>query len=275
MRKIVAPLALAATLLAGSAVAQPEDDVALARKLFVEGAKLAEEGRWEAARERFAASLQRKRAALTLYNLGIAQQETGHLVDALDSFRAFLAQPVEPATEAYVPPVREVVTKLERRVGRVHVDVRPAKIPGLVVRIDGRDAGADPGPILVDPGAHEIAAVAPGYGEVRQKAMIPEGGTATIAVHFAFAPLDAGSTALPMGLGLAGLGLFLGGEVVFAVGAGKAGGPTSFKNTPTSLMVAGQALAGAGAVAAGLGLAVLLRRTTKRTAATLDPVIRF
>src|SRR5947208_2586858 len=80
------------------AFAQPVDDVTQARELFREGSKLAEAGSWELARERFARSVKLKRAPLTLYNLGVAQQETGRMVDAIDSFRAFLAQPVEPGT---------------------------------------------------------------------------------------------------------------------------------------------------------------------------------
>src|SRR3954471_21248715 len=93
-------LAMAAMILVASrAPAEPTDDVNRARDLFVEGAKLSEAGKWEAARERFEQSLKLKRSALTLYNLGIAQQETGHVVDAVESYRGFLAMPEEPATQ--------------------------------------------------------------------------------------------------------------------------------------------------------------------------------
>src|SRR5271170_2496434 len=91
------------------ASAQAPPDIAHARDLFIEGSKLSDNGDWEGARDRFERSLKIKRAALTLYNLGIAQQETGRLVSAVESFRAFLALPVEPATQGYVDPVRTVV----------------------------------------------------------------------------------------------------------------------------------------------------------------------
>src|SRR3954466_12139883 len=100
LRKLAPPLLLLAMVASGPrAHAQPVDDVAAARDLFREGSKLAEAGSWEAARDRFERSLKRKRAALTLYNLGIAQQETGHLADAIESYRAFLALPAEATTQ--------------------------------------------------------------------------------------------------------------------------------------------------------------------------------
>jgi hypothetical protein len=265
MLRKLAPFFLLLTLAApAGAQAQPADDVARARELFVEGAKLAQDGRWEAARDRFQRSLKRKRAALTLYNLGIAQQETGRLADALESFRAFLTQPVEPATQAYVAPVRAVVAKLEARVGRVEIDVRPAGIGGVVIRIDGREARARSGLWLVDPGPHEIVAAAPGHGEVRQKTTVPEGGRATLAITFALAPQPAPiRTTLPAALGISGLALFVGGEVAFGVGAAKGAGSSS-GGSATAMMIAGNAVAGAGAIVAGVGLAVLLKRSSSR-----------
>ena len=74
--------------------AESPEDLARARELFVEGAKLAEAGSWEQAREKFARSLEKKRAALTLYNLGVAQEETGRLTEAVGSFRARDARPI-------------------------------------------------------------------------------------------------------------------------------------------------------------------------------------
>jgi hypothetical protein len=97
--------ALLALAPSGVARAQTPAEIAEARQLFMEGATLADEGKWDAARDRYERSLAKKRSALTLYNLGITQQKTGRLVDALATFRAFLAEPVEASTEPYVQPV--------------------------------------------------------------------------------------------------------------------------------------------------------------------------
>jgi hypothetical protein len=273
MLRKLAPFFLLLSLAApAGAQTPPADDVARARELFVEGAKLAQDGSWEAARDRFERSLKLKRAALTLYNLGIAQQETGRLVDALESFRAFLAQPVEPATQAYVAPVREVVTKLEARVVRVELDVKPAGLRGVVLRVDGREARAASGQWMLDPGPHEIVAAAPGQGEVHQKAVLPEGGHTTLAVNFVLTPPPPPpiSTTLPAALGISGLALFVGGEIVFGIGAAKGAGSSS-GGSATAMMVAGNAIAGAGALAAGIGLGILLKRVS--TSARPAPAI--
>jgi len=262
MLRKLAPFVLSLSM-ASSAQAQPQpvDDVARARELFVEGATLAEAGRWAEARERFARSVELKRAALTLYNLGIAQQETGRIADALESFRAFLAQPVEPATQVYVAPVRDVVKKLEARVVQLAIDVRPAGLRGLVVRLDGRQVTAA-GPIVVDPGPHEVVAVAPGYGEVRQKSSFA-GGRASIAITFPLqpAPTHVGLPAA-LGLGLGGLGLAAGGEVLFGLGVQKSIATPSRAGSARAMMVAGNVIAVAGAIAAGAGLVLLVKRPT-------------
>src|SRR5690606_22178751 len=117
--------------------AQSAADVAVAREMFIEGSELARQGRWEQARERYERSLELKRAPITLYSLGVAQQQTGQLVEALESFRAFLAEPSAPATKEYEPLARQAVQELERRVAEIELRMSPADVAGLVVKIDG------------------------------------------------------------------------------------------------------------------------------------------
>jgi len=265
-------VALAATA-ARSAHAQPVDDVTAARDLFREGAKAAEAGQWEAARDHFARSLRRKRAALTLYNLGIAQQETGHFVDAIESFRAFLGQPVEPGTQAYVEAVRIVIPQLEGRLVEVDLDVRPAGLKGLLLRIDDRDVRPAAGPQRLDPGRHEIFAMAPGFFEMRETTSVVEGTHATIAVALLpSTPPPAPRLALPIALAVTGLALFAGGEVGVAVGARQASAAPADTRSARTTMLAGNIVAGAGALAAGAAVIVLLTRATvKPQAVALAP----
>jgi hypothetical protein len=266
LRPLALPLlALAMILAAGSAArAQPADDVARARELFVEGAKLAEAGSWEAARDRFERSLKQKRAALTLYNLGIAQQETGHLVDALESFRAFLALPADAATQPYVVPVRAELAKLEKRVAYLEIDVRPAGLKGAVVRIDGREVPAAPGPRMVDPGNHEIAATAPGYGTVQQKTVAHEGGQVTMVLTLGAQAPAAASTALPTGLIVGGLAALLVGEITFGIGAQQGLGSPVDAGPARAAMIGGTIAGGAGILVTGIGAILLLRRPAAR-----------
>jgi hypothetical protein len=245
--------------------AQPVDDVTAARELFREGAKAAEAGQWEAARDHFARSLKHKHAALTLYNLGIAQQETGHLVDAIESFRAFLAQPVEPATQEYVEPVRGVITLLEGRLVEVALDVRPAGLAGLLLRVDGREVSPAAGPRKMDPGRHEISAVAPGFFELHETASVADGTRATVAVTLVpSVPPPAPRVALPVALGLTGLALFAGGEVAFGIGARQASASPADTEAARTTMIVGNVVAGAGALAAGVAVIVLVTRVTAK-----------
>jgi hypothetical protein len=257
-------LAALAMISAGAppAQGQPADDVARARDLFREGSSLAEAGSWAAARDRFEQSLALHRAALTLYNLGIAQQETGRLVDAIESFRAFLAQPVEPATQRYVEPVRTTLAQLEGRIALVDLDVHPANVHDLVLRIDGRDVPPAPGPRRLDPGRHEIVAAAPGYCEAHQTTEVAEGAHTSVALTLApGAPPERTGVALPALLTVAGLGLFVGGEIAFGKGLSAPDSPGA-----TNAMIAGNVVGVAGVVAATVGVVLLVTRAHPRPA---------
>ncbi len=186
-------------------------DLTRARELFVEGSAKAEAGDWEAARDRFARSANLKRASLTLYNLGIAQEETGHLLDALGSFRAFLAAPAEPSTARYVDPVKADMAKIEARLARIEVAVRPAGVAGVVLLVDGR-AVPPAAPYAVDPGAHEIAVTAPGFGQAHQKTALGEGARTSLTID-----LQPRVEAAPISL-LLGVGLTAGGAAVLVAG---------------------------------------------------------
>jgi hypothetical protein len=276
--------ALAAALLGASpARAQSAADVATARELFKEASRLANEDRWEEARDRYERSLQLKRAAITLYSLGVAQHRTGHLVEALESLRAFLAEPATAGTEAWVDPARKLVAELEKRVASVEIVITPVGLPGLSVKLDGKEipAAALDRRRLADPGAHQITAVATGHREARAQVTLAEGGAGRVELTLVPAPPEAlspkgpvvtppgdegprraPSRALPyalLGSGAAALGV---GLAVGWVGVGEAkaaptrDGPEA-KSARTK-MLTGDVVAGVGIAAAGAGAVVLV-----------------
>ncbi len=266
----VAPLLLGVAMClahAPRALAQPaenpsEADLARARDLFREGSKLAEAGDWQGARDAFERSLKIKHAAITLYNLGIAQQETGRLAAAIESFRAFLAQPVEPATQQYEDPVRTALKQLEGRAPRIGVTVQPANLPGVVVKVDGRDFVAWEGARPVDPGRHEVVAVAPGFGEVHQTVWMLEGTRTDLALTLTPAPPPPPppSVVLPVTLAAVGLAAVVGGGIAVGVGARHGSdGPIDGK-----AVITGSVVEGAGALALGAGFLVLLTRVSPK-----------
>jgi hypothetical protein len=248
-------------------VADAGDPLVRARELFLEGSAKADAGEWEAARDRFARSAQLKRATLTLYNLGIAQEETGHLVEARASFVAFLAAPADPATQRYVDPVRADLAKLEARIPRIDIEVRPAGLPNLSLMIDGHRVA--PGEVReVDPGMHEIAVVAPGFAEVHQRTILGEGArqTLTLAVDRP-PPRRPMSALLPAGLTAGGAALLVAGGVT--LGAGLVARPNPGADRQ---IVAGASVGAVGAIGLGAGIGLLAVRSQRRPdSATIVP----
>jgi hypothetical protein len=280
MRKL-APALVCVALAAAAAEARaqqppPADDLTRARELFREGSTLAEAGDWDGARDRFERSVKLKRAALTFYNLGIAEEETGHLVDAIDSFHAFLAQPLEPATQRYVDPVKAALTKLEARVARVSVEVRPPELTNSFVFIDGRDVTALPRPWAVDPGTHQLSVVSPGFAEARQTTTLGDAGRLTLVITLEPRSTSAGppriGRAAPLALAIGGGAAFVAGGVIFGIGAHQ-----QLSSHPdaagTRATVAGAVVGGVGlgVGGAGLGLLVVTRRSDHRPDVTLTP----
>jgi hypothetical protein len=185
-------LVFVATLaLVSPASAQSPADVALARQLFNEGLELSKAGKWEDAREKLARSLALKRAAITLYTLGVAEMKSGHPVAALEHLHAFVALPREPGTERFVEPAKKAIADMEARVGRVTIAVTPAGASDLEVTVDGvtvPPAALDHARI-VDPGDHVIAAKAPGYRPAEQRVSVAP--SAKMDVKLTLDPLPA------------------------------------------------------------------------------------
>lgn len=186
MRACVLALVCALSLVVGPtpAAGQSAADVAAARDLFIEGSELSKAGRWEEARDRFERSLALKRAPITLYSLGVAQMSSGKHVEALESFRAFLAEPVTDTTQTYVEPARGAIEELEQRVAHLDIDVRPANLAGLVVTIDREEvpSAALGMPRLVNAGDHVVRAAAPGYASRTMAVTVAEAETKPVVV---------------------------------------------------------------------------------------------
>lgn len=284
-RRFVSSLVLAAMLLCqGIAHAQSPADVALARDLFREGAKLAQDGRWAEARERYMRSLALKRAPLTLYSLGVANREIGRFVDALESFRAFLVEAdlQNAANKPYEQPARDAIAALEKRVGRLDIRIAPASPPALSVRVDGAEVpqAALGLPRIVDPGEHTIVVRAQGYREATTKAKVGEGEQAAVTITLVrigpkgpgpgpvkppgggIPPIVPERPVVPIFLLAGGAVAFASGLTVGLIGVQKASdapaqdGPEAAQ--ARRLALAGDIVGSVGILAAGAGIAMLL-----------------
>jgi hypothetical protein len=291
-------LLLAAALLSAgaprAALAQSADDVETARACFVEAARLGKQGRWNEAREMYARSLHLKAAPLTRYSLGVAQRETGRLAEALQSFRAFVAEPSTPATAPYREPAGSAIAALEARVGRVTIAIEPPAIDGLALTIDGIPVSvASERPREMDPGLHEVVARAPGFRVAKASFMATAGAAVRVALPLVPlpgsapaivvqadppAPARAGDApasgpptrVLPIAIMSVGGGLFIGGMTLGLVGVRQASqaptrdGPEA--NAARTKGIAGDVIAGTGIAAVGVGLVILLTSGSPRPA---------
>ncbi|WP_437783562.1 hypothetical protein [Sorangium sp. So ce1097] len=278
------------------AAAQSAADVAVAREIFIEGSEHASQGRWEQARERYERSLAIKRAPITLYSLGVAQQQTGQLVEALESFRAFLLEPSAPATKEYERLARQAVQELEGQVAALELRLTPADVAGIEVKVDGGvvPTAALDRPRPLNPGPHTVTASAPGYREARRSVVAAPGSRVVVVLSLerepadlerkaaaapagprvsrATAPLggaaaspapDAGtSRVVPIVLLAGGLTTAAAGVAIGLLGVASASdAPTrdgDAADAARAQALAGDLVAGAGLAAAGAGVLVLL-----------------
>jgi hypothetical protein len=285
MGALLAAVSLLAAAEPQPARAQGVPDVENARALFVEASRRGNEGRWNEARELYARSLQLKQAPLTRYSLGVAQRESGHLADALASFRTFVKEPSTPSSAAFVEPAHAAIDALAARVGKIIVTVEPRPIEGLALTIDAQPAPPTwEGPREIDPGSHEIGARAPGFRGATARFLVLAGGTEAVTLVLTPLPNAAGahvasgppaavaplpdqtpappSRALPIALMAAGGGVFIVGAAVGLVGVSQASQATTRDGADASAArtkgIAGDVLAGTGIAAAGVGLILLL-----------------
>ena len=293
--RCVAALIVAASLSAGApARGQSAADVSAARDLFVEGSTLSASGNWAEAQKRFERSLKLKRAAITFYSLAVVETHTGRLVEALEHFRAFLAEPSAPATKGYEAPATAAIAELEHKVAHCTLIVTPKDLPELTVTIDG-----DPVPPaalglarLVNPGTHTVAASARGFRKASTPLTVAEGASAKLELTLeplpqaAASPLAAvgplasrpavpappaappPSRVVPISLLAAGGALLVAGVAVGVSGIAQASGAPTRDGPDAGAArtkgLAGDVVAGVGIAGVGVGAILLIVQATRK-----------
>jgi hypothetical protein len=241
-------------LAAGRADAQGDKDVATARAVFVEASKLAEQGRWEEARLRYLLALRLRRAAITFYSLGVVDKELGRLVEARESFRAFLDEPSTSATKGFEEPARQALAEIDSSLAAARAaesTQAPGPAPSTV-------------PVGDPPPAPVVAAAPPPLVPVAPPPSVPVAGP---------------DRTVPFALIGGGTALFIAGVVTGLVGLTQAGnapgtmGPEAEAARTKGFI--GDALGGVGLVTAGAGVIVLLlqKRPEPAKAASVRPWI--
>lgn len=153
------------------------DDAAMAeaQARFNEGLELADKAKFDEARLKFLQAFVVLKAPPVLFNLASTEQKTGHDVEAIEHYRAFLKTSTHDTriTDAMREKAKENIANLLTKVGQVDIDAPD----GAKISIDGKPLEERPNePVPVTPGKHTIEAtlngkvesvtLAPRYGEL-------------------------------------------------------------------------------------------------------------
>lgn len=201
--------------------------------LYEQGVKLAEQGRWPEAAEKFRAVVALRSAPRVLFTLGEAQQKSGKLVGARTSYAKSLAEARASGDDVAAAAAQEALAALEPWIPRLVLRVEPriegaeASVDGATVPLDTGDAG-----VPIDPGAHRLVVRAPGRVTFEQVVIGQEGRSTKLVVVLGQAQpapaarlLASGSPAMPADAASAGgpVGaLVVGGIGAAALGVGVA-----------------------------------------------------
>ncbi len=172
-------------------LAQTDDELAAARRLFTQAVADEEGKRFDTALEEFRRVAAVRETANVRYRIATCLEALGRRVEALASYRAAARLAVGDRTAADVAHAAdEHASQLDRVLPALSVVLPPDAPPGTTVRVDDApvDSAALRDPMRLEPGAHTIAATAPGDLPFRTAVTLPEGGHVSITVTFEKAP---------------------------------------------------------------------------------------
>jgi len=195
---------VALSLVTQDARSQVEDE-GLARSLFNEGRKLASAGQYSAACPKFEGARRAFASAGVLMNLGDCYEKIGRTASAWRTFGDAASAAAHVGREGDELESRRRQAALEPRLDHLTIHVAD-DAAGLSLKNDGAEIPREEWnlPIPLDPGVHELAAVAPGRQEWKQSFEVSgEDHTVTVDVPalLASAPLGAVSPASPSATG--------------------------------------------------------------------------
>jgi hypothetical protein len=131
--------------------------IALARRLFVEGVEAAEARRFDEARAAFERSYALSGREVTLLNLAHVLAESGKLVAAVDTYRRFFARADAETQARHGEDARAALVALELRLASLTIVVRNVRADDVVQLDEGTIAQEGLGlEVPVDPGPHTV-----------------------------------------------------------------------------------------------------------------------
>ena len=171
-------------------------ELASARDMFSEARRAEEAGRWGEALLKLKAVATVKMTPQVRFHLGLCQEHTGHLVEALNSFEVARAEAADQGVATVVDEARDHAASVRGRVPKLLI-VLPAGADAKV-EVDGQviSSGLLARALPFDPGRHIIAASSPGQAFSRE-VTISEKEEKRIEVAFTSVPVAAAPKVAP------------------------------------------------------------------------------
>ncbi len=159
-----------------------------ARRAFQQGVQLLEDARYAEAVSSLERSLAIREVPPVLYNLALAYRGTGAYLRAIATFERFLA--VAAPNEPLRADASTIITALRAAIARLQLRVRGT---ASEVRLDDRviAQGDVETTVELDPGRHVVEARREGFRPVVQAVTLAPGGSETLQLNAAEAPLPA------------------------------------------------------------------------------------
>lgn len=184
--------ALVVSLALQPALAHAQEDAskrAAARILATDGLRAFEEGRWEAAIDQFQRAEALVHAPPHLLYVARALVKLGKLGKALETYLTITREDLPPrAPKPFVEARKAAIEEqaaLEPRVPKLTIVVKGGVAGATVVTLDGDDVARERlgVPMPADPGAHVIAARAPGWNDAEVTVKLAEGASETATIE--------------------------------------------------------------------------------------------
>jgi tetratricopeptide (TPR) repeat protein len=201
---LVAASALSAPPWALAQESKTDADRATARALAHEGYEAQKEGRYALAADRFERAEALVDAPTLLLGLARAQAALGKIVEANESYRRILREPLAPgAPHAFARAVEDAkreVAGVDGRLAWVTLDVKGPATPRVLLDEVAVSTAALGVPLACNPGTHGVKASAEGALSVEKSFTIGEGGKETVSLALQpqpEAPVAAAALATP------------------------------------------------------------------------------
>ncbi len=189
---LVAASTVSAPLWASAQASKSDADRATARALAHEGYDAQKQGRYALAADRFERAEALVDAPTLLLGLARAQVGLGKLVEANESYRRILRDPLAPgAPAAFVKAVedaRREAPGVAARLAWVTLDVRGPATPRVLLDDLAVSAAALGVPLACNPGTHTVKASAEGALAGEQTFAVDEGAKETISLTLQKSP---------------------------------------------------------------------------------------